>query len=72
MSWMLKAMSVVVLSVAFVGCASSPSSSMPCASCKFGVADQKASPPKHYCMVDGKEVDCRKTPAGCPECAKAK
>jgi hypothetical protein len=72
MSWMMKAMSAAVLTLAFAGCASGPSASGPCASCKFGVSDQKASPPMHYCMVEGKKVNCAKSPAECPDCAKAK
>lgn len=72
MSWMMKAIGVMALSAVFAGCASGPSSSMPCASCKFGVSDKKTDPPKHFCVVDGKQVDCRKSPSECPECAKAK
>ena len=71
MSGMMKVFGAAVLA-AFVGCASSPSAAGPCASCKFGVSDQKASPPGHFCQIDGKKVDCTKSPAACPECAKAK
>ena len=78
MAWLTKAAVAAILSVAVIGCAtdekkstSKPAaSSMPCERCKFGVSDQKASPPKHYCKVDGKTVDCRKTPPECAECAK--
>jgi hypothetical protein len=52
------------------GCASSSSSGMTCEHCKFAVPDKKTDPPKLYCVIDGKKVDCRKTPADCPDCAK--
>ena len=77
MAWLTKAAVAAIMMVAVVGCArdekptSAPAATgMPCERCKFGVSDQKASPPRHYCKIDGKTVDCRKTPAECPECAK--
>jgi hypothetical protein len=70
---MVKILMGAVLALgALAGCASSGGSSMPCEGCKFAVPDGKAQPPKHYCVVNGKQVDCRKSPAECPECAKAK
>ncbi len=72
MANLLKATLAAILAIGIAGCANMAGSGMPCASCKFGVADQKAQPPKHFCMVEGKQVDCRKSPAECPECAKAK
>lgn len=64
-------MSAAVLAVILAsGCADSPKMGMPCDNCKFRVADTKGQPPKLFCKVDGKEVDCRKSPAECPECAK--
>lgn len=60
----------LVFAVALAGCAGPAKSGMPCESCKFGVADKKASPPKWYCVVDGKEVDCRANPQACAMCKK--
>ncbi|HXG60073.1 MAG TPA: hypothetical protein VNO22_01755 [Planctomycetota bacterium] len=52
------------------GCASAARAGLPCEQCRFGVPDRKANPPKIYCVVEGKSVDCRKNPPECPECAK--
>ena len=51
-------------------CTTSQTGGMPCESCKFGVADMKAQPPKHFCRVDGKEIDCKTNPEACPGCKK--
>ena len=72
MATLLKASLALVLAIGLAGCANTGASSMPCASCKFGVPDKKTDPVKHSCMIEGKQVDCRKSPAECPECAKAK
>jgi hypothetical protein len=45
----------------------------PCASCSEGYVSVKKSTEKHaFCVVNGKQVDCTKTPSECPACAKAK
>ena len=64
--WMMAGVAAVILA----GCATSGGSNLPCESCKFGVADKKASPPKIYCVVDGKQVDCMSNPGACPGCKK--
>ena len=66
---------VALLAAALTGCASGQAqpaaSGMPCENCKYGVRSVgKALPVRVFCVVDGKEVDCRKTPAECPECKK--
>lgn len=53
-------------------CTMGPKSGLPCDDCRFGVATQKAQPPRVFCVVNGKEVDCRKSPAECPECVPHK
>jgi hypothetical protein len=52
------------------GCAGSGGSGMPCGNCRFAVADRKGQPPEHSCVVNGRQVDCRKSPPECPECAR--
>ena len=70
MAMMLKLASAALLTVGLMACAGAgKSSSLPCASCKYGVSDKKADAPKHYCVIDGKAVDCKTAPAQCPECA---
>lgn len=75
MAWLKTSLAAAVLA-ALAACGGGgtdtrAASGSPCARCKYGVSDQKASPPAVYCMVEGKKVDCRKNPAECPECAKA-
>jgi uncharacterized lipoprotein YbaY len=62
-----------VLAIALAGCASTSTSNAPCASCKWSAKNSQgpAGDPKLGCVVDGKTVDCKKTPPECPECAKA-
>lgn len=67
------AMLVMVLAVVLLvaGCTGGPEmAKMPCESCKYGVSDKKANPPRWYCVVDGKEVDCRSGAGACPGCKK--
>jgi hypothetical protein len=61
-----------VLAIGLAGCASTPASSSPCASCKWSARNTQgpAGDPTPYCMMDGKKMDCHKTPPECPECAK--
>lgn len=68
-AWVLFSAAFLAL-VLVSGCASGPSSGKTCDQCRFAVPDKKTDPPKKYCVVDGKQVDCRKAPAECPECAK--
>jgi hypothetical protein len=46
---------------------------MPCETCKYR-SDPNKNPhdphPFTYCIIEGKEVDCRKDPPDCPECAR--
>ncbi len=67
-AWKLAA--TLVLGVA-AGCAGVSKAGLPCENCRFGVPDRKGEPPKIYCLVEGKSVDCRKNPPECPECKKA-
>lgn len=62
-----------VVAILLAGCASTQSSSMPCAKCKWGAKNTQGpmTDPMVYCVVDGKKVDCTKNPPECPECAKA-
>lgn len=54
------------------GCAGMSTASTPCESCNYGyVPVKKTSERRVWCVIDGKTVDCKKDPAGCPECAKA-
>lgn len=42
-----------------------------CASCVDGVTYVNKSVERHaFCVVNGKQVDCTKTPAECPGCKK--
>lgn len=63
---------VLFVAVAVLGCAGTGKSGMPCESCQYKVkpGNPKTQPAKITCVVDGKEVDCRKTPAECPGCRK--
>jgi hypothetical protein len=64
---------VVVVALGLAGCASTPPASSPCGSCKWSARNTQgpAGDPVVYCVVDGKKMDCRKSPPECPECAKA-
>ena len=68
----ISSLAVGLVLAVLASCASGPKSGLPCDDCTYGVADQKASPPRVFCVVDGKETDCRKNPPECPECAKHK
>ena len=60
-----------MLAVGIAGCAGAAKSGMPCERCRYGVQSVgKAQPPRIFCVVDGKEVDCRKNPEACPDCRK--
>jgi hypothetical protein len=73
MATFLKMAAAALLAVGFAGCASAPAGSGPCASCVDGVTTVKKTPERHsFCVVNGKQVDCTKNPAECPNCAKAK
>jgi hypothetical protein len=67
---------VCLLSVLLLvtGCAGpSKPSWIPCASCKYQSDPNKTPHDPHpyvYCIIDGREVDCRKNPPECPECAR--
>lgn len=63
----------VMVMVSLSGCKSIQAGyAMPCEDCKYGVRSVgKGSPPRFFCVVDGKEVDCTTKQIGCPECAKA-
>ncbi len=63
---------VVSLAMAVLASCSMSKSGMPCDDCRFGVSAQKAQPPRIFCAVNGKEVDCRKSPPECPECVPLK
>lgn len=73
MARFMKAAATVLLAAGFVGCATSGApSNPPCASCSQGTATVKKGTETHaYCVVDGKQVDCTRTPPECPACAKA-
>lgn len=73
MATILKLSATLLLAVGFMGCQTSGgASNQPCASCVDGVATVKKSYEKHaFCVVNGKQVDCTKNPAECPNCAKA-
>jgi hypothetical protein len=62
-----------VLAIALTGCSSPQKPSwFPCQTCKYRVDSQAHDPhPRVYCVIDGREADCRKNPPECPECAKA-
>lgn len=72
MRQVLGLISTAILAVVFAsGCASAPSGAGPCASCVQGVTTVKKTTERHwFCVVNGKQVDCTKNPAECPECAK--
>ena len=73
MARFMKVAAAVLLTVGFVGCATSGApSNQPCASCSQGTATVKKGTETHaYCVVNGKQVDCTKNPPECPACAKA-
>ena len=42
---------------------------MPCNECDYGyVPVRKTTERRVWCIKDGKTLDCKKTPAECPEC----
>ena len=72
MKRLISSLAVVVAVVALAGCAGAGKSGLPCEDCRYGVQSVgKAQPPRIFCVVNGKEVDCRKDPSGCQECAKS-
>lgn len=61
-----------LIALALAGCASTGGSATPCEKCDYGyVAVGKRYERRAWCIVDGKKMDCAKTPPECPECAKA-
>ena len=70
----LTASLAAILATGVLGCASTGgASNEPCASCSSGYVSVKKTTEKHaFCVVNGKQVDCTKSPAECPSCAKAK
>ena len=66
--------SLAVILASVIGCASTGGAgSDPCASCTYGYVAVKKTTERHsFCVVNGKQVDCTKSPAECPTCAKAK
>ncbi len=61
----------LVMAVALAGCAATPQSGLPCDHCTAAVTHvNKRAEYKVYCVVDGKVVDCRTNPEGCPTCKK--
>ena len=73
MRQLLSVAMATVLAIGLAGCASTSTSSAPCASCKWSAKNSQgpAGDPKLGCVVDGKTVDCKTSPPECPECAKA-
>jgi hypothetical protein len=64
---------VAVMAVALAGCATEKghSSKDPCADCTYAyVPAGKQTNRKAVCVVNGKLMDCTKSPPECPECAK--
>ncbi len=61
-----------VLAIAFAGCSSPPQPSwFPCQKCHYRVDAQSHDPhARIYCVIEGREVDCKKNPPECPECRK--
>ena len=71
----LTATLAAVFAVGVAGCAQTggTATNEPCASCSSGYVGVKKTTEKHaFCVVNGRQVDCSKTPSECPECAKAK
>lgn len=66
MAWM----AALVVAASMTSCA--PLTPMgTCASCVDGVTSVKKGTERHaFCVVNGKQVDCTKTPAECPNCKK--
>ncbi len=73
MRQLLSVAMATVLAIGLAGCASTSTSSAPCANCKWSAKNSQgpAGDPKLGCVVDGKTVDCKTSPPECPECAKA-
>lgn len=62
----------VILAMGLAGCAGVGSGGAPCANCSYAyVPAHKNVEGRAFCEINGKKVDCKKTPAECPECAKA-
>ncbi len=62
-----------VLAIGLAGCTTTASTTnSPCASCKWSARNFQgpAGDPVLGCVVEGKKVDCKKTPPEGPECAK--
>ena len=60
-----------VLGVILAGCATGGGpAATTCESCRYAVPDKKTDPAKIYCVVDGKQIDCRTNPGACPGCKK--
>ena len=73
MKTLLSWVSLCAMAIILAGCSGPGYTSLPCSSCKWGAKNTQGpmSNPVAYCMVDGKKVDCKASPAQCPECAKA-
>lgn len=69
MKSLVRAVVLAVSSLVVVSCATMGST--PCESCNYAyVPVKKSSERQVFCEINGKRVDCKKTPAECPECAK--
>jgi hypothetical protein len=63
-----------LMAFALAGCASTGAGATPCEKCDYGyvaVGQRARFERRAWCLVDGKKMDCTKTPPECPECAKA-
>jgi hypothetical protein len=68
-------LAAVTISLALVGGCASPSQQpwRPCETCRYRHDPNKDPHDPHpyaYCVINGMEVDCRKNPPECPECAR--
>lgn len=64
----------VLLLATFAGCSSNltpEERGMPCNQCDYGYVPVKhTSERRVWCIKDGKTLDCKKTPAECPQCRR--
>ena len=62
----------VLLILLLDACVGSTPAQVSCESCRHGYrrVSRRFIEPTVTCIIDGKIVDCRKTPPECPECAR--
>ena len=72
MKKIMAVMMATLVAVGLAGCAGMGGGGAPCENCSYAYVPVGKRMEGHpFCEVNGKRVDCKKSPAECPECAKA-